>query len=712
MQRLSLLIFSLILCLGWRFATAQETRFFMPKEIRQAYESGTRSYDGRPGDNYWHNTVDYTIAVEVIPSEQRLTGSETVTYYNNSPDELSSLVIRLYHDAFREANARAYRVSPDDITQGVKLTRIVVDGQEIGVEQIDDLNRNGTNMDLPLPQPLPSGAKVTFEMDWEQFIPETTIRSGAYDSTSYFVAYWYPQVAVYDDIFGWDRLSYDFSTEFYNNLGNYDVTITAPKNFTVLSTGELQNPAEVLSEPFLSRYREAQRATETTAIITVDDLADGVAYASDSWHYQASEVSDFAFCLSDHYCWDAATQKVEDRQVLIHSFYNQELAVNAAEVTDWQKKMMRHFSEDMPGIPYPYPEFCTFISGAGGGGMEYPMMANNGDPGLGVTVHEMFHTYFPMYVRTNEKRFAWMDEGWADFNTSYVVRRFFEDNTDPLFGAFGAQVSGTLGSFSDLPLITSTQFMDETNYGYASYPLPAFLYSVLLQHLGEDQFKACYREYIRRWAKKSPTPYDFIYTFENVSGQDLSWFWKPWFFSFGNVDIQLQSYKKGKLLVNNAGTRPVPLSIRVEYNKEEEEEFYYPASIWNKGDRYVTKLPRQKEITAVSVNYNVPDADPLNNYYPPLQDRYRDLELNEDITGTYALVQFPVSAYISIKDGMLFFSVPAGGIESYLIPADGEDTFDSIDGMTNISFQQEGGKYQSIIIKLKQFGFTLDGTKQ
>jgi hypothetical protein len=426
MKILSFCTSFILLILSWSFSFAQEDRFFIPQEIKQAYEKGTRSYDGQPGPNYWQNTVDYQIEVEVFPAEKKLAGTESITYYNNSPGELDVLVIRLYHDAFRKANARANRVNPDDITEGVMIDSLSVDGNKLNVSNPQLVRRQGTNLIVQLPQPIESGGNINVGIAWSQQIPVTTIRTGAYDETSFFLAYWYPQVAVYDDVFGWDLLSYDFSTEFYNNLGNYDVTIKAPSNFTVLSTGELQNAQEILSAEHLERYQKAKTATEKVQIISPEDLEAGVKHSSDSWHYTASEVADFAFCLSDHYCWDAASQKVEDRQVLISSYYPARIAQQAEMVTSNQQKMMKHFSEDIPGIPYPYPEFTTFIQGIPGGGMEYPMMANNGGPGLGVTVHEMFHTYFPMYVRVNEKRFAWMDEGWADFTTSFLIRRFFE----------------------------------------------------------------------------------------------------------------------------------------------------------------------------------------------------------------------------------------------------------------------------------------------
>jgi hypothetical protein len=679
---------------------AQEDRFFIPQEIKQAYEKGTRSYDGQPGPNYWQNTVDYQIEVEVFPAEKKLAGTESITYYNNSPGELDVLVIRLYHDAFRKANARANRVNPDDITEGVMIDSLSVDGNKLNVSNPQLVRRQGTNLIVQLPQPIESGGNINVGIAWSQQIPVTTIRTGAYDETSFFLAYWYPQVAVYDDVFGWDLLSYDFSTEFYNNLGNYDVTIKAPSNFTVLSTGELQNAQEILSAEHLERYQKAKTATEKVQIISPEDLEAGVKHSSDSWHYTASEVADFAFCLSDHYCWDAASQKVEDRQVLISSYYPARIAQQAEMVTSNQQKMMKHFSEDIPGIPYPYPEFTTFIQGIPGGGMEYPMMANNGGPGLGVTVHEMFHTYFPMYVRVNEKRFAWMDEGWADFTTSFLIRRFFEQNEEmPLYTAVSAGVQGTLGTISDLPLITSTQFMDNTNYGYASYPLPAFLYAVLYDHLGEELFLDCWREYIRRWAKKSPTPYDFFYTFEDVSGQDLSWFWKPWFFNFGSVDVDIVSFENGQLVLENKGNRPVPILVQKTYKDGTEKMEDYSAEKWKDNAIITLDIADQDKIEFLAVNAGVPDMDMLNNFYPSLQERFEGFSITEDILGRYRLNEYPIDLTISKEEGLLLMDISAAGMRTYLMPKS-ELLFESVSGDMKVTFRKEEGKYTGMTLEV------------
>ena len=686
---------------------AQETRFFMPLEIRKAYDNNTRSYDGRPGPDYWQNTVDYTIEVAVDPAEKKISGSEKVVYYNNSPDVLSTLVVRLYYDAFKKGNARDYGIRPSDITDGVTLSKLSIDGKEVELGSRQGASRSGTNLVVNLPEPLKPGGKLSMEVSWAQFLPETTIRTGVYDSTTFFVAYWYPQVSVYDDVFGWDRLDYGFRAEFYNNLGNYDVTINAPEEFTVLATGVLENAQEVLSKESFSRYQAAHASAETVAIVSPDDLKNGYRNEKGNWRYVAQGVSDFAFCLSDHYCWDAAPLEVDGRQVFINTFYPESQAEECSGVTALQQKIMKHFSEDVPGIPYPYPEFTTFIA-KGGGGMEYPMMANNGNPGRGVTMHEMFHTYFPMYVRVNEKRFAWMDEGWADYITDVVTARYFKNEEGPYFSGSKSGMQGTIGTISDLPLITSTQFMDNSNYGYASYPLPSFVYSMLHFELGDELFLKCFREYIRRWAQKSPTPYDFFYTFENVSGQDLSWLWKPWFFEYGYADVALKSFEGAVLEVENKGSRPVP--VKVEYTYKDGTTFvdYARPSAWESSNVYRFTVPKAEEVASIALNQEVPDAFELDNFYPPLKERYAGLSLPECLTGIYALKEFPVDLSISKQNGMLYLKVDANNMASYLIPQD-EKNFQSLDGALKASFEYDDTGCKGITIDY--FGYHITGQK-
>jgi len=680
-----MLLTCMTILIGTGTMLAQETRFFIPKEIKEAYEANTRSMTGAPGDEYWQNTVDYDIDVAFDPATRGLDGSENVTYYNNSPDDLGTLVIRLYYDVFREGNSRRMAVTPEDINDGVNISRLVVNGQEYDLNNQQLVNRTATNLLVRLPEPLASGESVDLEIDWESKVSLTNRRTGTYDSTSFFVAYWYPQISVYDDVFGWDVMDYHFASEFYNNLANFDVRISAPEDFTIWATGLLQNAEEVLPDTQYERYQNALSATEETVnIITAEDLNGEYANKSTTWHFTADEVSDFAFATSDHYLWTAATQEVEDRDVLIESVFPIDQAGNFPDLTQTQRKIMRHFSEDIPGVPYPYEAFTTFI-GLFGGGMEFPMMANNAGPGLGVTIHEMFHTYFPMYVRVNERKFAHMDEGWAAYIDNLTEQRFFDDNPGFIIDMYKGGVQGTMGSYSDLPLITSTEYMDD-NYGYASYSLPAFFYSILHHYLGDERFLEAYQAYITRWAKKSPTPYDFIYTFEDVTGEDLNWLWNPWFFQYGYADVNIEGVEDGSVTVTNAGSRPVPLIFEMEYKDGTDATVEAKADVWKNSNRYTMEIPRADELATISVNGAIVDMTTLNNFYPPLSERYKDYDLPEGIAGTYTIAGFNIKCEIEKEDGLYKMMVPVAGYEGYLLP-ESNTKLNSIDGVVEASLE-------------------------
>ncbi|NNL79494.1 MAG: M1 family metallopeptidase [Flavobacteriaceae bacterium] len=705
---------SLILLTAFTYA---QSKLHIPKEIQQAYEKGTRSMDGKPGSKYWHNTADYKIDMTVTPETRELKGKESVIYTNNSPDELSSVVIRLYYDVFKKGNQRDMQVNAEDIDDdGVDLNKVAINGKDVDLENRDKVQRFGTNLTMVLDEPLKQGGKVEMDFEWVQKVPLTVRRTGAIDSTSFFVAYWYPQVAVYDDVFGWDRINYTFGTEFYNNLGDFDVKITAPDNFLVWATGTLENSSDVLPQAVHERYTQAKTSKDLIQVVTAEDLQN-LKLKSGTWHYKADDVSDFAFAISDHYQWDALSQTVDGRDVLISTAYPSEQAQRYTEVTKVQQKTMKHFSEDIPGIPYPYPAFTTFI-GLRGGGMEFPMMANNAGPGQGVTIHELFHTYFPMYVRINERRFAWMDEGWADFVTSITMHKFFSDDPSEskLYGNFKGGMQGMIGSIGDLPTVTSSQYM-AGNYGYHSYSLPAFTYAMLYQHLGEDVFLKCYREYIRRWAMKSPTPYDFFYTFENVSGKDLGWFWDSWYFRMGYPEVGIESYNNGKLTVKRSGDRPVPVSLKVDYNPENDTqmESYYSIEnidIWKDGKTsHTITVPMASKMKSITINADFPDMYELDNYYPPLADRYKEYDLNSDVLGTFKIKEFPVDVILTDKDGVYHMVVTNSGISAYLIPEDAMN-FKSTDGNITVNFKQTEGKVTDMTMSLTNFGVTVTGTKQ
>lgn len=702
-------IFTILLFPGFIFS--QQYDLHIPKEIKKAYSNNTRSITGSPGQEYWHNTADYDIEVAVDPETRNIEGSETIKYFNNSPDELTSLVVRLYYDVFKKGAERGMSVKPEDISEGVEISKLEVAGQPYDLNNPNMVRRGGTNLIIMLSQPLAPENNIELEFEWKQKVPLTVRRTGAKDSTSFFIAYWYPQMAVYDDIFGWDMLSYTFDTEFYNNLGNYSVEITAPENFVVWSTGVLQNANDVMPEKYLSRYRAAKLSEEPVMIVDSTDL-DDLNFKSGSWHFKADEVSDFAFAMSDHYMWEAVNQEVDGRKVLISSAFPREEASRYTELTGIQKKTMKHFSEDIPGVPYPYPAFSTFI-GLNGGGMEFPMMANNAGPGRGVTIHELYHTYFPMYVRTNERRWAWMDEGWADFITSLVTHKYFsdEESNRSFLSNFKLGMQGTAGSIGDLPTVTSSQYMGN-NYGYHSYTLPGFTYALIYNYLGEEVFLNCYKEYINRWAKKSPTPYDFFYTFEDVSGEDLNWLWEPWYFGFGNVDLSLGKLSKGKLSIENKGRRPVPVILEITYNDGTVKNIERSAKIISESKSITVTIPDSKKVKKIALNNDVVDENQLDNFYPPLSEIYENFDLNRNVLGEYQIEQYPISAIVEESDGIYKLTLTRTGIESYIMPESGSE-FNSLDKNINITFEEgEDDQITGIEVSIKAFGITISGKKK
>ncbi len=701
----------IILFLSWSFMNvmAQEKRFFMPSEIAKAYEKGSRSYDGKPGKNYWQNFVDYKIKVGIKPSERLIDGYEKAVFKNSSPNSINSLVVRLYADVFKKGNSRGSSVDERDIDNGVELSDLKIDGQIIDLKNTQLIRRSGTNLNITLAKPLGSGKELIFETAWKQKIPYSNIRNGFIDSTTFFIGDWYPQIAVYDDVFGWDRLDYTLQTEFYNNLGKFDVEITVPNDFLIWATGTLVNSEQVLPKEINDKYIKAKSSIDVIHVFTKEDYDKGFKTLSNTWHYSANEVSDFAFGLSNHYLWDAGMQLVEDRQVLIQSAYPINLAKDCDSLIQIQQKTMKHFSEDVPGIPYPYESFTTFI-GTEQGGMEYPMMANNGYADRGVTVHEMMHTYFPMYVRTNERRWAWMDEGWADFNTSVVEKRFFNNDKDfeKLFSGSSSGMLGMVGTNGDLPLIVSSEYMED-NYFYASYALPSFVYTIIHHHLGDELFFKCYKEYIKRWAKKSPTPYDFFYTFENVSGQDLSWIWKPWFFEFGYPDLAIQSFIKDKLIVNKIGNKPVPIFLDIEYENGDSKKMNKSAGVWADGKKsFEFKIADYQKIKRISLNKKIVDFNLSDNFYPSIKDLIGKANISDKIIGNYQPDQFPSVINIVKEDGLIYLIVNDFNLKMLIYPID-KFKFNSLDDSKKLEFIiDEKGEATSINIDWNGYKFKAD----
>ncbi|QHT66565.1 M1 family metallopeptidase [Rhodocytophaga rosea] len=610
---------------------AQSPSLYTPIDIQKVYKKNTRSLNGVPGPAYWQNRSDYVIKASIDPQTHILTGEENITYLNNSPDTLQQLVIRLYPDVFKKGNIRDEAVNPIDITEGVNIQKIQVNGNAIDLNASrPSVRRAGTNLFLQLSSPLPPAGKTTLDIQWSYSIPQKThIRDGLYGASSYFIAYWFPQIAVYDDIDGWDTFNYTGTQEFYNDFGNFEVEITMPDEFIVWATGVLQNPDEILEKEYASRYKNARTSDEINKIITTDDRKKGeitLSKQAHTWKFKAEYVPDFAFATSDTYLWDATSvvvDKTTNRRTVVGAAYNPS-SKDFYEVARYSRQCVEYFSSDLPGVPFPYPNLTVFN---GSGGMEFPMMVNDGSYNLSgaaeVTAHEIAHTYFPFYMGINERKYAWMDEGWAQMlpnEMEFKLRPGDQRTFSPQM--YNAQVlSGFAGNEMDMPLMVSSSLLTGSSYGYASYFRPGVAYSTLKEMLGDELFTKTLQEYMRRWNGKHPIPYDFFYTFNDVLKEDLNWFWKPWFFEAGYPDlaikeVQTQS-KKTKITVEKKGTIPVPLVVSITFTDGSQEVIKESIRIWQKGAREFTvekqfgKTIKKVELGALQI----PDAVADNNVY-------------------------------------------------------------------------------------------------
>jgi hypothetical protein len=618
-------LFTISLIFVFALSVAFASDLKKPKEINKAYTNQTRSYDGKPGINYWQNFSEYKIKAEIDPKTRLLSGSEKITYFNNSPDTLKNIVLKLYQDMYKKGAARNTELNPETVTNGIKLNKLIVDGNILSLN-IDDkiITHQGTNLIIKLSSPLPPKSKKEIEIDWNFTIPKgTDIRIGSYGESTFFVGYWYPKVAVYDDIRGWDMISYNAEHEFYFDYSDMNVEIKVPKGFGIWATGMLQNPDEVLTDVYFKRYNESLTSDNLINIVTKQD-SDKEVYKHQNgfttFNYSAKNVSDFAFGMSDFYLWDGTSIELEPgKRVACFSAYNpaSDFFTQAATMA---KRSIEFFSKHMPAVIYPYPQITVFN---GDGGMEFPMIVNDGQfsntiNDVYVTTHEISHMYFPFYVGTNETRYGWMDEGMAYFLPwdLQIELSQFDHRTRAAVG-----FSKWAGNELDIPMILPSILSRDPHLSMMSYYKPALAYEMLESALGEELFVKGLKEFILQWNGKHPTPWDFFYTFEDVVKKDLSWFWNPWFFESHIPDLAIKEVKNEKnkvsVLIENVGNLPLQIDLTLNLENGTQTKLSASTSIWENGNKEVwldTEV-KSKVKSVELLNKNIPDADASNNKF-------------------------------------------------------------------------------------------------
>ena len=556
----------------------------MPPEIQKAYDNGTRSLTGKPGKNYWENHGRYYISLTVMPPNTLLTGSEQISYFNNSPDTLKSLNMKLIENVHRGAG----RGASSDTAAGIKVDRMVINGANV---PWDNDKAVTTNQMVDLPAPLLPHDSIKLAIDWHYNLSKRHGREGVIDSTSFYIAYFYPRVSVYDDYKGWDTQPHTGSLEFYNDFNDYELDVTVPDNFIVWATGTLVDAAGVLLPGTAARLEESMTSDSTIHIATPQDLADKkvtTQNAANTWKWTATNVSDVALGISDHYDWDAASVVVDNktqRRVSMQAAFP-DASQDFHHSVQFGRYSLAWFSNNWPGVAYPYPKSNAF---QGFADMEYPMMMNDSHaPDLGfaelVQDHEQAHTYFPFYMGTNESRYAFMDEGWATtFEYLIGISEKGQAAADEFYKSF--RVARWIHGPHDKenPIITPSP---EVTFGAGNnaYGKPSLSYLALKDLLGDKLFGKALHNYMDNWNGKHPIPWDYFYSMSKGSGKDLNWFFYNWFFTPGYIDLGLAKVdKSGKgysLSVRNIGGFAVPFDVVATFDDGTTERFHQTPKVW------------------------------------------------------------------------------------------------------------------------------------
>ncbi|KAF2329932.1 M1 family metallopeptidase [Flavobacterium nitrogenifigens] len=604
---------------------AQDTiaqELYMPRNIKKAYENGTRSKDGKPGVNYWQNRGKYNMEISVDPKTRLVSGTETIIYENNSKDTLKNLVIRFVNNLHKPTSSRGNDVSEDFLSDGLTITSLKVENEVYK----EDAKKWGTVGNIKLQKPILPNSKTNINIQWNYPLSKESGREGQIDETTFFVAYSYPRVSVFDDYNGWDRLPHTDRQEFYNDFNDYVFSVKAPKNYVVYATGDLLNPDEVLQPEFASRLKKSYTTDEILHIANEQEMKSGIVtkqYDWNVWKFEAKNITDVCFGLSDHYLWDASS-------VIVDKKTNRRVSVQAAydiKGTDFVNSVKNNqyaldwFSNNWPGVPYPFSKMTAF---QGFADMEYPMMCNDsemGDPIFAQLVqdHEVAHTYFPFYMGINETRYAFMDEGWATtFEYLIGIAEHGKEAADNFYKEFRVKhYINDRSSEQDQPIITMSTQVSGAGYGNNSYGKASLSYLALKDLLGDDLFKKALHDYMDNWNGKHPIPWDYFNSFNTATGKNLNWFFNNWFFTNNYLDIAVKgiSADKKTITIENIGGFAIPFDVIITYADKSKVTLHQTPAIWEKNQKIARiTLKSTKKIAQIQLDGGIfMDATPENN---------------------------------------------------------------------------------------------------
>jgi hypothetical protein len=637
--RLSLAGLALATTLGATAGTYDPRETFAPFTYPQA-ANGYRTGSGMPGPLFWQNRADYDLAATLDPVKNTLVGKATIHYTNNSPDALDVLWLQLDENRFTETARGNFTGDkmPKQFTDGYRIASVTVkQGGTVAKAQYVVAD---TRMQVRLPQPLDAkGGKVDVTIEYSYDLPGNFGGRTGFDPSKngniYEMAQWYPRMCVYDDLRGWDTAPY-LNSEFYLEYGDFNYAITVPSNMIVAGSGELVNPEDVLTKAQQQRLAKARESDTTVMIRTPAEVTDPSSRPKQggmlTWKFTMHDTRDVAFGASTAYVWDAARINLpEGKKALAMSVYPVESATPKlwGRSTEFLKASVEHFSTKW--YPYPYPVAIN-EGGSAASGMEYPgivfdPMEAPAKPLHMVTAHEIGHTWFPMIVGSDERRNAWMDEGFNTFIDVYEMDAFnhgeFGPKRDGEYAPKGGNpVDGILPLLADKdapPLLMGADMVKEKYRHPATY-YKAALGLVLLREeiIGPERFDPAFRKYIATWAYKHPTPSDFFRLMESEAGEDLGWFWRGWYANNWQLDLAVAKVAGAVVTIENRDQLVMPATLRVTFDDKTTRDIRIPVETWQQHTSFDVTVPGNRKIVGAVIDpdHKVPDRDRSNNGWP------------------------------------------------------------------------------------------------
>ena len=622
----------------------------MTSAIKRAFAAQTRDSTGRPGPKYWQLRTDYTINVRLDPATSRLTGRESVVIHNRSGDALNAIGLRLDPNIFLWNVPLAFPWVPAEQTDGMVITKMSVNGQPVNLappqqqqpnqlpSQPTLMGARSTNMRVALSSAIPAGGNATLEIEWNHKLPggpgSGHRMTQRWADTLYQPTQWYPRVAVYDDLRGWDTELYLGPAEFYNNFGRFDVRIDVPAGWIVSGTGVLQNPNEVLTPTARERLARVTSTDEITTIVGPDEIGPGQATAAGDrlvWHFVADTVNDFAWATAKKFVWRSTRATIPGKgPVPVHMFHlpgNEARFTPAAPVT-------RHALEFYSKLWFPYPFPQLTLQDGPSAGMEYPMVINSN---VGAADHETAHQWWPMTVSNNETWYGWMDEGFNQYMNilSGADTRSQPANLDGL-----AQRYGTIsGNEAEAPMMWNSNYGGPQFWSFMTYSKTPLMLAMLGGIVGDSAVQAAHRAWGTTWMFKHPSPWDYMFFMNNALKQDLGWFWNYWLFTTEAVHGSIQNVKttgaRTTVTVHQDGEMPSPVVLRVQFVEtgpaitpmrnavkvdERTYDVTFPVDVWFSGNRTYDAVlsfgARKIDKITLDPRGRFPDRNPTDNIWP------------------------------------------------------------------------------------------------